>query len=289
MPTKLLAKLSRLTKPNIFSYTDFKKFIQDQVDYLKQEEAFNLKKFMKTSGLKSKGYLGMVIRGERVPEKLSVHQIGYGLSLKDQEIQYLFKLVRWVSAETSSEKEKIYQDILSVQHIKMAKQVNQAQHEFFSHWFMSPLLEILGTDFKNRSHSEIAKALGISADELLEALTHLKTLGLLKESNSGGWERIDAVIDTPVDGSSENLRKFHKEMSSKASEILQKLDPSQRFFTSLSLSLSPKSYEVAVQKIERLIGDLASLSAEEKSAEKVFVMNFQLFPVVSLSDKAPKE
>jgi uncharacterized protein (TIGR02147 family) len=69
-----------------------------------------------------------------------------------------------------------------------------------------------------------------------------------------------------------------------AGKALLELPKEQRSVTNTTLSMSEKSYELALKRIETMRYELLELAAADSSADRVCQLNVNLFPLVK---KAP--
>ncbi len=77
-------------------------------------------------------------------------------------------------------------------------------------------------------------------------------------------------------------KEFHRQMITLARESLERFDKSQREIHGLSMSVSADCLKKAKKKIRTLQQELLEMTVNDpKSAEAVYQLNIQLFPLTS--------
>ena len=116
--------------PDIFAYLDYRQFIKDFAEERKRVNPhFSYRYISQKAGIKSMGFLSMVIKGQRnISEKLII-ELAHIFKLNKKDRHYFRSLVYFNQANSHSEKNHFYQEILSLQKGPV-RTVTQNQYEW---------------------------------------------------------------------------------------------------------------------------------------------------------------
>lgn len=100
--------------PNIYDYTDYRKFLKDKVDELRVENPrLSYRNINKRFGLKSSGFVNTIFTGERNLGRVAMGNVCRGLELNEKESMFFELLVHFGQARTAEERD-YYLNRLSV-------------------------------------------------------------------------------------------------------------------------------------------------------------------------------
>jgi uncharacterized protein (TIGR02147 family) len=101
--------------PNIAEYTDYRRFLKDYYDEAKHANpGFSYQVFSERAGIKSKGYLHNVIRGERTLDTAAVLGLARAMKLSKRETEYFENLVGMHNARTLAERNHFFERLSSI-------------------------------------------------------------------------------------------------------------------------------------------------------------------------------
>jgi uncharacterized protein (TIGR02147 family) len=158
-------------------------------------------------------------------------------------------------------------------------------------WYYSALLD-LTTCSNFRSEPEwIAKRLGISQKEVLKAIELLQKAGLLK-IEAGQFRKTEEHLVVPTVVSREKIRRYHKMMSLKAIETMEKNisleDFQRRLIKGSTIAVNPKQLEKAKIIINNALNEVIHTLTQGECTE-IYHFNLQLFPLLKPADKSGDE
>lgn len=277
--------MSAIIRPNIFEYDNVEVFLTDMVIYFKHERQINLSKLNSRAGFASKGYLNLIMNGERKLGEEFTAKLASALELSKAEAQHFELLVKLSRPENSDQIEQLRKKLHEEAQYRMKLLLEDSKLSFCSKWYMASILEFIRLAPKNWSTKALAESLGINTSEVQDALSHLKLLGLIAKAEDGSWMRTRAVIESPKRVPREATLNYTMDMLEKASAALNKqantlgskAAQEKQDFNSLTIALSDRQYSKLSQKIWAFLQEINEEVCEVDESVKVYQMNLQLF------------
>lgn len=271
-----------LTKPLIYEYKDYRLFLQDLYNYYKESTGyFSYRYFSKRAGFKSPNYLKLVIEGHRNISQESVTKFCYALKLTKDESDFFQKLVSFNQSQNNSERAESALKLIQSKIYKKMNPLKEEQLKYYSHWYQIGVRELsLCTDFIEDSQwigSQFTPQL--SRNEVDEALISLTKLGLLERSESGQLIPTNKNIGTHDEVSSSLVTLYHKQMMDKAKESLDIHSGPEREVSSVCVPVSEDTFKKMKTRIQEFKKELIAIASEDNDPDRVYQMNFQLFPL----------
>ena len=268
------------TMPDLFTYLDYRKFLQDAFEELKgSSPGFSHRLFAKKAGFASSNYAWLVMQGRRNLSGDGIVKIARALGLKKPEAEFFENLVRFNQAATESEKGFYYERIAANRRYAAARPLEREQYEYYSRWYVPAIREmVLLKDFKE-DPSWIAARLkpAVTPREAEAALKLLTELKLLVRDASGRLAQRDAHVAGGDEVSSLAMTAFQREMIERAAASIEETRPEKREIGSLTFAISEEKLSGAKKMIREFRSKLAGYLAEGKEADAVYQFNFQLF------------
>jgi uncharacterized protein (TIGR02147 family) len=284
---KLAQELSR---PDIFGYDDFRKFIQDWLDYrLSSSHAVSsIRSITSAAGFRSPNYLRLVAQGKRNLTAESIGKISQTFELSAEESRFFRQLVLFNQAKTH-ESRKIYLDeLLSSRSYRNVYPVRSAQLEYYSKWYYVVIREMVSLkDFKE-DVAWIANRIvpRISEKDAEEALKKLQRLGLIERDESGKLCVTRRLLTPEGKLGAASLKEFHRNVIRKAADAIDLFPGEEREISSVTVSVdqatAAQMRSLIVEFRKRMLG----LVQDVESPEEVFQFNLQFFP---MTKKKPEE
>ncbi|MFN8790735.1 MAG: TIGR02147 family protein [Bdellovibrionales bacterium] len=160
------------------------------------------------------------------------------------------------------------------------KRLPQKKSSLLTQWYYIPVLELLTVANFEMSEEEVASRLRITRTMVRESLEVLKRFDILQEKD-GVLKRNHEDIRFASSISRPEIRQYHQSMMLRASEELQRSDPSSfqaRLITGITTGANPKKLEAAKGILNDAIHRVSKLLADEQASE-VYQINLQLFPL----------
>ncbi|HKP95782.1 MAG TPA: TIGR02147 family protein [Fibrobacteria bacterium] len=267
--------------PDIFNYTDFRKYLSDLYRELKAKDPKYSHRYMSMKmGYGSAGFFADVIAGRKnltgaLPLKLSRF-----LGLKKDDEEYFINLVLFNQAATMDEKNRYYEKLMGVTRIEV-KILEAEKFRYFSQWFYTAVRELLSFHSFRGDFRALGKKLDppITPVQARQAVEFLLEIGLLRLDADGAYRPTDALISTGEGFASLNVANFQRAFLDLAREGLDRHPSEERDYSTLSLPLAKDDLPRARLAIAKLRSYLMALSEKSKAPDRVYHFNFQAFPL----------
>lgn len=277
-------------RPVIFDYLDFRAFIKDLAAFLKSEGGFRLEDFAKKAGLKSPGFLKMVVDGARrmTPETTRGFAKAFGLSGKER--LFFLELVAYGQSEDPDEKKKSHERLMKL----TPRSATYASDKKYDHYFSRPhhvtIREMVTLPDFVEDDWWIAKRCfpKISPDEARKSLTLLLELGLLKRGPGDKLEQAGEFIKTE-DAVRESVAiyHYHEAALDRARQALGSFPQEERSYYALTLPLTKELFQDIEKEFyefrDRMVAKVEA--AAPKGFTDVYQIGFHMFPVTKKEEK----
>lgn len=303
--------LQQPTRPDIFSYADYKAFLADFYAYLKTtKRGFSLRKLavrkpaeqLKGRGKNSPHYsaqfLNLVIAGKKdIPETMA-DPLGRAFGLNESELLFLRRLVKFQHSSDPDSKVDAYKRMAWRGKFRDAQGLGSRERlEFIAHGFIADVYQMTAlpdfqatpTWFARNSYLRLGKT------EIREALKVLSELDLIDIAADGKVTRRSAPPPMPSTGEPMLFRIYHMEQTEKARQALDSVPTEDRSFTTWGVSrFGADDYRAYLaelsQEIESTVERLTEKWADKDPQGKILAqINLQIFPVTHVGDGATEE
>lgn len=276
-----------MKKPCVFSFLNYRKFLWESFQYLKSTEKMTQQEFAKKVGFGSPSYLGMIVKEQRNLSLKSAKKLSKILKLNSREERFFELLIQFQLVDDLAQKDEIYQKILSFKEHGQFFQVESAQYHYFSHWYEVVIFEALGTDWAKWPMEKQAESLDLSVKELKTVFENLQTLGVV-EKRGRNWFKRNAYVETAAETGSLAIRNFHKQMTLKSLESLDRDPKEKRSHFSATLILSEAQTKQLRKMLHEFATSLSPRFGQSRDARYVYQVNLQAFPLLDFEEASQK-
>ena len=134
-PPKKTEDKSKVEKPNIFDYLDYRSFLSDMFDFKKKSNHnYSYRVFAGKADFASPNFLKLVITAQRNLTNESIGKMAKGFGLKKQERDFFENLVFLNQASNYDEKDHYYTKMMSVNGYLKSHKIDKSKYKF-SHTF----------------------------------------------------------------------------------------------------------------------------------------------------------
>jgi len=271
---------------NIFSYTDYRVFLQDYYfDAKKRNHRFSYEILSNLFGLKSKGFIRNVIKGERNISNENILKIAKALKFNKQEVEYFETLVSFNQAKNLDER-NLYFTRLSASRgrgwgIKEIQTIKNDQFEFYSKYYHSVIRALIDIgefkdDYKWLSKQVVPRITPFQAKKSIQLL---EKLHLIKKNSEGYYQLVHKHVTTPDEVKSLALLNFHVDTGKLALKAIATMPSNKRNVSGITMGVSSNTYKTICDEIIAFRHKLAKIAADDPKTESVYRLNIQLFPV----------
>ena len=215
--------------------------------------------------------LSQLLRNRRPLTERTIRLIGRRLRLSDAVVEAFVAQERLASDESSTAFAQLRQltgDAASI--------VTDPTHY--------SILELVRLrDFKQDSRW-IARALGLSVDEVNLSLSRLLRLGLLEMGRTGRWTDRSGDASASLDGFALTaIHQLIRRVETLRSRALRQVSPGLRDHSSSTFAIDISKVATVIQMIQRFHRELARFVGAGGSANEVYHLEIGLFPVTNLN------
>lgn len=281
---------TKSNSPVLSSYTDYRKYLSDFYDYKRKQTSHMLRPysysdFSAAADIKSPTYLRLIINGQRNLAIKTADKFSKALGHDRSEKVEFEALINYNQAKDPLERNRCLK-ILS--DLRIQKKLNQGQ-------LKSEEMERLPSWVYWALHSMTAlENPSTNIDMLYEKLKQRATKKEIQQSLDLLIENNDIVVEgetftkntKAISGMNtipkEVIQKIQAELIYLGMESLINDEPSEREFGAFTIAMTEKEFNEAKFEIRQFRKKLYSKmleKREESKGEKVYQMNFQLFPL----------
>lgn len=264
----------------IHAYLDFREFLRDKYKARKREHpSFSYRYIGGKVGLDS-GTLTRILKGERNLDPEMAARLARVFGLDESEQDFFEALVLYGQARSHAEKNHFLEKIFRMRGVK-ADALEERQYEYFREWYNVALRELLNFHAFDGDYKSLARMLrpAIRPVEAKRALQLLLDLGLV-ENGADGKPRLTQKLVTSGDGIRAVLVKnLHLSMAELALRALADVDPKERDFSGLTVSVSERGFDKLRVKLKQFRQEILEIANQDADVDRVYRVNLQLFPV----------
>ncbi len=295
----LIGVYMALTTVNIFEYTDFRSWLKDVFQALKDRDPkFSHRYILLRLGVKSSGWLADMLGARRQLNRTHLLGLSRVLGLSPREELYFETLADYNQAKNLLEKNRAYEKILTF-HELPRDIVDAERFEYFSKWYYSAVREYLLIEPFRGDYARLGRYMrpSITPAQARESIELLERLGFIKRLASGEYRPVTEHIKKQSAFSQVLYFQYLKSQMELGQSALECFPKEERDFSAVAVTLSQDSFQVIREDIKALRQKMIQLSeAENKKfwngiqgdTRRVFQGVFELFPV-SLSRNTQEE
>jgi uncharacterized protein (TIGR02147 family) len=269
--------------PDLFTYLDYRLFLKDAFEAAKKETpSLSYRTFAKKAGFSPPNFLPLVIQGKRNLSTTHQVKVAKAFRLNVQETDFFQNLVAFAQAKNHDEKDLFYRRILRNARYVSTKTLDKSQYEFFSHWYIPVVRELLTHPEFTGDDLWIAEKVfpRISAAQVGSARSLLVKLGLVgMNPEDGKWFLTSPVIHTDSEVADLAARNYHMSMIQLAHDAIKNFPPESRDIRSVTIGLPENAYLELKSRIENMWKDILAYASQHNQAEAIYQVNLQFFPL----------
>jgi uncharacterized protein (TIGR02147 family) len=267
---------------DIFSYIDYRLYLRELFEEQKQTNlSFSYRALSQRIGIKSSGFLSMVLQGKRsISDSLAI-RLAKALRLTKKEIDYFRTMVQFSQSEMHEQKSHHFEKLLTLQKLPIRK-LSQDHYEFYERWYYAAIRELVGLIPITDNYEQVAKQLSpvIKPHEARQALEVLNRLGLISKDETGRYLRTDAVITSGVSQiKSFAVQQFQRLSLELAKSAMDRFPKNERELSTITMSIDANAYATILEKIGQLRQDVMEIARAVPEAKRIYQLNMQIYPL----------
>jgi uncharacterized protein (TIGR02147 family) len=268
-------------KINIFKYIDYRQFLADMLKAKKEVNPhFSFRFIAQRLGLSSPGFFNWVIQGKRDLSEPLAHKVAGLFELNKKPLEYFLTLVRYNQSKSVAGKQELFEKI-SIMRRRHVDKVNPRQYQLYENWYNNVIRELVEMlpfkgDYAKLAASTIPR---VTAKQAQDSVLLLEKLGLIQKEPDGSYRRSHSTLTTGDEWHSATISNMQVKLLEMGIEALAKIPRAERDISHLMISVSDKSMKKISGKIKELRRLILDLAENDNAANRVYVCNFQVFPV----------
>jgi uncharacterized protein (TIGR02147 family) len=265
----------------IYNYFDYREYLRAVYHHRKKEQpGFSHRHFSREAGIASPNYLLRVLKGTRCLNAPYIAKFCRALDLNQNEARYFTTLVSFNTENNVDKKEKYLRDLLALRNRRGIFRLDDKKLRFFSKWYYPVIRELAVILDCKDDFNLLARTCAprITARQAENAVMYLLKNGFLKKDADGRYCRTEPVISSGDEVRSTILRNYHRQTLAQSIETLNAVNLENRDISSLTLSVSRKTYFAIKKEIQAFRKRLLVMAREDAGPEMVCHAGFQLIP-----------
>ena len=266
---------------NIYRYEDYRSYLSDF--FLAQKKSgtgFTHRSFAKIAGFSSSSFCLHVMDGRKNLSGESIHKLVKALGLEGTAANYFETLVHYNQAKTLHDREAFFSQLNKIRRKTMFYRVSKRQFVLYSEWYYSVIRELAVYSDWNGDYQRLGNMVvpPLSAEKAKKAVDALIDAGLLLNNEDGTLRQNSSIVSAQT-APAVIVNKLKKDFMFKALEAEERYKKPEKYSSSATLSMSLQSYEKAKIMIDELRQKLLTIATDDSEVERVFQVNFQMFPL----------
>lgn len=266
---------------NIFTFTDFRKYLGDYYLARKQvDKKFSHRFIQDKIGVGSAGWFADVVKGRANLPGTHVVKLAKLMQLNPSETDYFEAMVLFGLSGSMEEKNRHFQKMMTFKEVR-ADVVGMDRLEFYSKWYHSAIRELLFFHPFRGDFSELAKKLSppIRQVEAKESIKLLERMGFVEPNEVGGYKSKESTLKKDSSFPSVVLANFLKANMELGVEALERYPKDARDISALTISLSEEAFAKVRDEVRALRKRILAMTEMDLHPTKVYQCNFQFFPL----------
>jgi uncharacterized protein (TIGR02147 family) len=275
---------------SVYQYADFREYLKAYFEARKKiDPKFSHRYFSRRIGLTSPNFILMVIQGKRNLTRTLAFKISSELKHDPKESEYFECMVGFSQAESVSEKNSYFIRMAEFRSTVKVDLINENQYDYYSNWYNLVVREIITDPDFTGDMKWLARQLHprISEVQARHSVELLIKLGLVHK-NGKGYSRQSALLSTGPQVSSLAIANFHRTMTQLAANAMDTVPIEDRNITACTVNISHNGFEQIKEIIAECRRKIMSIAEAETELERVYQVNFHLFPVTEKKNKKNK-
>lgn len=264
------------------AHQDYRQILKAELDNrCEQNPRYSLRAFARDLEL-SPSRLSEILNYKQGVSRKAAEKIAINLGYRENEIMYFCDLVSVRHARSVREKQDAHLRLLKKEVESKENKTFQLQIDAFriiSDWYHIGILELMKMRTFKPDAKWISRRLSVSPIQIELAIDRLIRVGLLKKNTTGHLEALENDGWIPGGIPSESIRKFHKQLLSKALEAISTQPVNQRYFQTHLLALDKEDVPEASKEIEQFQHRFCERFQKGDRKDKVYCVAMQLFKI----------
>ena len=270
-------------KESITEYLDYRDYLHDFYKEKRAESSYFSYRFIASKVAVDASHIAKIFLKKRHVPDTAVNAFVELCKFNKRDAECFKLMVKFNKAKTDKEAKQWYECLLSLKDVDVYK-VQKKQYDFFSKWYNSAILVLLGSYDFSDDYSWLSKKMSpeISVHEAKQAIKLLESLKLIAIEKSGLYKPTNNFFTTGEITRQIAVQNYQHETIKMAGESIRRHTKNQRDISTVTLSIPQKELSAVGEIIKEFRQTLLRYSEEAENTDSVFQLNVQLYPLTNL-------
>lgn len=279
-----------MTKPSIYAYSDFRRFLSDWHDGQPAgPDRLSKSEISRRLGLpNTRSYFSDVLAGRTVTSLFADRFVEL-LELDREEAQFFRVLVRFGQATTPEEKELEFDQLVSLNRSPY-RETDHASYAYYRHWWNGALRALFTIENHSDDFDAMARRIRprITTLQARQAVDQMSKLGVIQRDASGHWKPVDMAISARNDLENHIVRGLQMQQFDLVRQAILQDIPGKDISTS-TVSVSEVGMRHLVRRIDKFRSEVRSIVHKDPlPSDRVVLIDLALVPLTESAGE-PKE
>lgn len=277
---------------NVYQFSNYREYMKAYFEERKKHDPkFSHRYLSRRLGLFSPNFIMMIMQGKRNLTRSLAFKISQEFMHDEKETEYFESMVGFLQAKTNKEKDRYFNKMISLRrNYDTIEKIEEYQYEYYSNWYNLAIRELVTYPEFNDDYKWLAKKVfpHITPSQAKRSVELLLKLGLI-EKKGISYIRISALISTGPEVSSLAIVNFHRKMAEMAAASLDTVPRDERDITACTVNISEKCVMDIKKAIAECRKKVLLIAEADTPADRVYQINFQVFPISAKNRKKNKK
>lgn len=266
---------------NIYHYNDYRLYLRDYFAEQKRvNPAFTNRSFAQKAGFGAHSFCIYLINGKRNLSSEGAAKLCSAMGLDKKESDFFMLLVRFCQCTTTEGRDQLFRQLNLLRRTSTFYKLKKEHYAYFDEWYIPAVREVAVHGDWHGDYDRLGSLLvpAITAVQARRAVAVLERIGLIRKNEDGSWSQVsEAVVadDLPP----HLVKKARNAYLRLALDASENLGPDVRNISCATVALGKESYEKVSRLLDTLHEQVVALAAQDRTPQKVYQMNLQLFPL----------
>ena len=129
---------------DIFEYHDYRKFLNTYLEDKKKKNAsYSIRQLCRSAGIKSSGFLSMVLRGQKNLTAATINKLSAAIKLNKKQSEYFEAMVLSNQGKTQDERQRYLDKMVQLKPTASYAGIKKDQYEFLSKPYFSVIHQMV--------------------------------------------------------------------------------------------------------------------------------------------------
>ncbi len=265
---------------DLFTYTDYRKFLRDFFDECRKNKSFlSLRYYAGKLGL-DPGNFVKILGGERHLSTKTIERTVQFLKLSQREGVYFRTLAAFAKAKKQSDITCHFERLAAMKRIEPFE-VTSAMAQFYRAWYHTAVAGLLSYYAFDGDYAALAGRLvpSISVKQAKESIGLLTRTGIIKKDAQGHLRPVHDLISTSDKWHAAAIHEYQRESIKLAELALDDLPKSMRDISTVSFTVNEEDFKEICSLAKDFRATVMRIARESENADRVCQINVQIFPL----------